>query len=133
MNLTETYINEKIQQFKAENLLDTNVISDGYHTFGELYEFRKQFNIILFNQWSKEKQHDVHKSFRHSDGEWCFEGEYFIVVAELPNGQISFHYELKDWDLFKIPEKVIPNEFDGHTPQDVLERLRQLTVEDNCN
>jgi len=127
MNRTvEEIFNGGISRYKKETQLDTDLISDGYHTFGELYEFRKTFNVLLFNQWSEEKKYDIHKSFRHSDGEWCFDGEYFIVVAELPTGQISFHYELKDWNLFKVPEKVIPNEFDGHTPQDVLERLKQL-------
>lgn len=101
--------------------------SDGYHTFNELYEFRKVFNAALFNEWGKEKKYEVHKSWKHQDGELCFGGGWFIVVAKLPSGQISNHYEAKDWELFKIPATetaVFP--FDGHTPQDVLERLRQL-------
>lgn len=114
--------------------IDTDLISDGYHTFGELYEFRKVYNAILFNEWFAHNKYSVHKSIRHSDGELCFGGGWFIVVAQLPTGQISNHYEMKDWDLFKCPEETTALfEFDGHTPQDVLERLRQLTVEDNCN
>ena len=27
-----------------------NEISDGYHTFDELYEFRKMYNSVLFNE-----------------------------------------------------------------------------------
>ena len=49
------------------------------------------------------------------------------MVAVLPTGQISNHYKAKDWDLFKIPEtdKAL-FEYDGHTPQDCLTRLKEL-------
>lgn len=102
--------------------------SDGYHTFNELYEFRKVFNAALFNEWAqKDDKYRPHKSLKHSDGELCFGGGWFIVVAVLPTGQISNHYELKDWDLFKIPEtETALFEFDGHTSEDVLNRLKSL-------
>jgi hypothetical protein len=32
----------------------------------------------------------------HSDGTQCFNGQWFIVVAQLPTGQISNHYNIKD-------------------------------------
>ena len=110
-------------------------ISDGYHTFNELYEFRKVYNAALFNEWADYNDKDemnvplynVHKSWKHYDGELCFGGGWFIVVAVLPTGQISNHYEAKDWDLFKIPEtEKALFEFDGHTPQDVIDRLKAL-------
>lgn len=121
--------------------LDSDKITDGYHTFGELYEFRKVYNAALFNEWAtpitfhtptedvilERPKYDVHKSWRHNDGQLCFGGGWFIVVAVLPSGQISNHYEAKDWDLFKIPEvEKAKYEFDGHTPNDVLERLKAL-------
>lgn len=107
--------------------LDSNAISDGYHTFGELYEFRKVYNAALFNEWASCKVHQVHKSWKHHDGELCFGGGWFIVVAILPTGQISNHYEAKDWDLFKCQEtETAMYEFDGHTPNDVLNRLKAL-------
>ena len=84
--------------------IDTGEISDGYHTFNDLYEFRKLYNALLFNEWAKNKTIEVYKSKRHFDGEECFDGGWFIVVAMLPTGQISNHYKLEDWDLFKIPE-----------------------------
>jgi hypothetical protein len=106
----------------------TEDTSDGYHTFKELYEFRKVYNATLFNEWDKAGKYFVHKSWKHKNDELCFGGGWFIVVALLPTGQISNHYEAKDWDLFKIPETPTAMfEFDGHTPQDVLERLINLT------
>lgn len=106
---------------------DIGKLSDGYHTFKELYDFRKTYNVALFNEWALSNKYGVHKSWKHNDGELCFGGGWFIVVAILPNGQISNHYESKDWDLFKIPEteKAIC-EFDGHTPQDVISRLMNI-------
>lgn len=101
--------------------------SDGYHTFNELYEFRKMFNAALFNEWASQKKYEVHKSWKHNDGELCFGGGWFIVVAVLPTGQISNHYEAKDWELFKVPSlDIAAFPFDGHTSSDVLERLKQL-------
>jgi hypothetical protein len=103
--------------------------SDGYHTFNELYEFRKAYNAALFNEWAAGGKCSVHKSWRHHDNELCFGGGWFIVVAVLPQGQISNHYEAKDWDLFAVPEvERVLFEFDGHTGADVVERLKTYTT-----
>ena len=123
-----------------------NELSDGYHTYDELYDFRKMYNAVLFNEWclnyynyikaenlgtnfgsKPNPKYNVHKSWRHNDGELCFGGGWFIVSAMLPTGLISNHYKSEDWDLFKVPEveKAI-YEYDGHTPQDTLTRLSNL-------
>ena len=118
-----------------------NELSDGYHTYDELYEFRKMYNATLFNEWAipitchtptedvilERPKYNVHKSWKHHDGEPCFGGGWFIVSAMLPTGLISNHYKAEDWDLFKVPEvEKALYEFDGHTPQDVLHRLKNL-------
>jgi hypothetical protein len=107
--------------------IEISSISDGYHTFNELYEFRKMYNAALFNEWYQAGKYYVHKSIRHHDGEKCFGGGWFIVVAVLPSGQISNHYKMCDWDLFRClaTEKAL-FEFDGHTNQDVLNRLKSI-------
>lgn len=129
---------EQVESETEKRVIEENKItentSDGYHTFKELYEFRKAYNIAFFNEvaeFHKSRtsiRYDIHKSKRHSDGQECFGGGWFIVVAELPTGQISNHYEMKDWDLFDIPEKERANTFDGHTPNDVLTRLINLSL-----
>lgn len=102
-------------------------VSDGYHTFSELYEFRKMYNALLFNEWARNDLHDVHKSLKHFDGDDCFGGGWFIVVADLPTGQISNHYKVDDWDLFDIPAAEKARlQYDGHTPDDVLKRMKAL-------
>ena len=142
---------KEIIEMLDEKEAEIGSFSDGYHTFNELYEFRKVYNATLFNEWAKqvvnmekewvkddngklktkvtkvEVKYDVHKSKKHFDGELCFGGGWFIVVAVLPTGQISNHYKMEDWDLFQIPEtETAKYEFDGHTPTDVLNRLKAL-------
>lgn len=109
-----------------EEMKVTGETSDGYHTFNELYEFRKLYNAALFNEWYSQGKYGVCKSKRHSDGEECFGGGWFIVVAQLPTGQISNHYELKDWDLFRCIAYGQAPAWDGHTEKDVVERLTSL-------
>lgn len=102
--------------------------SDGFHTFKELYEYRLLYNAGMFNSIKDDRGVEVFKSKKHNDGEDCFGGGWFIVMANLPTGQISNHYELKDWDLFQIPEYVVADKWDGHTPQDVADRLRKFLL-----
>lgn len=122
--------------YKAETAITENT-SDGYHTFKTLYEIRKAYNVALFNDWATQDalsdwkivpKYRVHKSRKHYDGEFPFgQDNWFIVCAELPSGQISNHYPIEDWDLFRIPETtkaLFP--FDGHTTDDVIHRL--LTI-----
>ncbi len=107
--------------------LDLGELSDGYHTFNELYELIKLYNAVLFNEWASRGKFDVYKSRKNYDGEECFGGGWFIVVAMLPTGQISNHYKLEDWDLFYVPEyRKAKYPFDKHTSQDVLNRLKKL-------
>ena len=107
---------------------DMGEVSDGYHTFNELYEYRMLYNAALFNEFAKQGLYDVHKSRKHSDGEYPFgDSNWFIVMAELPTGQISNHYEMKDWDKFQIPEKELANKWDEHSPRDVADRLTRFT------
>ena len=101
---------------------DMGEVSDGYHTFNELYYYRMLYNAAFFNLLPKGW---VHKSKRHHTGEECFGGGWFIVMANLPTGQVSNHYELKDWDLFKVPEKEFADEWDGHTHQEAAERIKK--------
>lgn len=138
-------INWVIKLLRNKSWFKDELISDGYHSFDELYQFRLQYQAALFNVWAKldkdllddgiiesafdEVGYDVHKSWKHNDGEYCFgkPNKWFIVVAILPSGQITNHYKAKDWDLFQIPStEKAKYKFDGHTPSDCLHRLRIL-------
>lgn len=96
---------------------------DEHHTMDELYEYRMLYNAHAAHGWLAAGI-SVVKSWRHSDGEECFGGGWFIVVATLPTGQVSNHYAAEHWDLFDVPAADLPPEYDGHTPQDAAARLR---------
>lgn len=117
---------------------DWSDVTDGYHTFGELYHYRALYNAAWLNELYDSlldnrdhgyihshhlKAWDIHRSWKHSDGKDCFGGGWFIVMVDLPTGQVSNHYEAEYWDLFKIPEKKRASKWDGHTPEEAAERL----------
>jgi len=117
--------NEKDERMCALNV--TKKLNEQQDLIEELYDFRLTYNALLFNEWAENQKYEVYKSRRHDDGELCFDGEYFIVVAQLPTGQVTNHYHRKYWDMFKINEYEKVNEdFDGHTSSDVIERLQRV-------
>lgn len=105
---------------------DIGDFSDGYHSFNELYDFRLQYNAAMANLLYSTKQFTVYKSRKHSDGELCFGGSWFVVYIITPFGQISNHYHMENWDYFDIPERELAEEWDGHNPEDVLYRLKKF-------
>ena len=98
---------------------DTSKVSDGSHTFGELYEHRTALFLCLClllptRSW---------KTRFHSDG-GSIDG-YFLAGMTLPGGnQVTYHILEEKWDDFKeVRELERAPEFDGHDSFDVLERL----------
>jgi hypothetical protein len=104
---------------------DPSQISDGFHTFAELYEHRHALTLSLM----KAKPEMFWFSRRHNDGELCFGvGDWFIVGAELPTvGSISYHLPMALWESAQRSGATmlkIGRPWDGHTPEDVVERLK---------
>ena len=108
--------------FEAAGIqINVGEISDGFHTFNSLYHQRLILFAVLCNTFV-----DISwKSKKHSDGKVPFGGGWFIVGIDTPEGQYTYHYELKDWDLFKCKELEKAPVWDGHTDKDV-ERLLSL-------
>ena len=104
---------------------DEGDLSDGNHTFNDLYWQRCILFAALVNLFPKLSW----KTKRHEDGKPCHDGKNFLVCIETPKGPYSYHYPLKDWDLFKCKEIEKAEKFDGHTDKDV-ERLLSLLPED---
>ena len=97
---------------------DVEKISDGYHTFADLYEQR----LILSAALAKNNPH-AWKSKRHEDGSVPFGGGWFIMGFDTDEGCYTYHYELKDWDLFQCEELDKGKSWDGHTSKDVRRLL----------
>lgn len=94
-------------------------ISDGYHTFNDLYYQRLILFAALVNTF-----HELSwKTKRHNDGKECFGGGWFLVGINTPEGPYTYHYEMKDWDLFKCKEIDKSPKWDGHTDKDVTRLL----------
>lgn len=104
---------------------DEGDLSDGNHTFNDLYWQRCILFAALVNLFPKLSW----KTKKHEDGKPCHDGKNFLVCIETPKGPYSYHYPLKDWDLFKCKEIEKAEHFDGHTDKDV-ERLLSLLPED---
>lgn len=105
---------------------DKGEISDGYHTFNQLYHQR----AILFATIVNQNMDIAWKSYKHSDGKYCFDsnGEWFIVGIDTPEGSYTYHYSKEYWDYFKCKELDCGKEWDGHTEEDVT-RLLSLKQE----
>lgn len=103
----------------VENIGD---LSDGFHTFNELYEQR----MILFAVLVKAYKDKAWKSYRHEDGEYCFGGGWFIVGIDTPEGSYTYHYENKYWGMFDCVDLPRAKHWDGHTEADAETRLMSL-------
>lgn len=111
--------------FEMQELCDDKgEISDGYHTFNQLYHQR----AVLFAAIVNQNQAKAWKSFKHEDGQYCFDsnGEWFIVGVDTPQGNYTYHYSKEYWDMFHCQELERGKHWDGHTEEDVV---RLLTLE----
>lgn len=89
-------------------------ISDGYHTFGELYYHR----MFLFLTVMRAYENRAWRSKLHHDG--TMYDDMFIVGVKTPLGQYTYHYEMKYWNEFSdIDELERAPEWDGHQPDDI--------------
>ena len=99
-------------------------LSDGYHTFNELYHHR----AILFSVICNSMPDKAWKSKLHDTGD-MFDG-MFIVGIETPEGQATYHYDIEPyWDMFKVKELEKAPKWDGHTPQEAIERISKLSAD----
>lgn len=105
--------------------------SDGYHTFDELYDHRIELFIALCKQvrlWNESDPKEVWRSrSHHAGGEPMYDGWFVMGIEKKHGSQISYHLPLSRWDETDFAE-TLDNapEWDGHTPQDVINRLKKL-------
>lgn len=117
----QEYIQDYILRFKGTQI-NTKEISDGYHTFGDLYHHRAVLFAVICNTY-KDK---AWKSKLHDDGT-MFDG-MFIVGVETPEGHYTYHYNMPYWDMYNVKELANAPKWDGHKPEDIT-RLLTLGVD----
>lgn len=97
-------------------------LSDGYHTFNELYHHRAVLFALICNQ----NQDRAWKSLLHSNPEDKMFDGMFIVGIDTPFGQVTYHYDIDPyWNVFNVKELERAPEWDGHTPQEAIDRLQK--------
>lgn len=115
---------------------DAGQISDGHHTFDDLYARRHALLIGWMNtlMMFKPAFEDIAKrmggaadglpwkSRLHADGTSI--AGWFIAGMEIGDAPITYHLPLSEWGLLHAEELERAPEWDGHTSADVLERLR---------
>lgn len=127
-DMIKNTVNRKIGEFNkfiADNRkkgidFSAGNVTDGYHTFNELYFHR----MTLFSIICATFKEYAWKSRKHHDGT-MFDG-MFIVGITTPKGQYSYHYDNKYWFNFDVKELENAPEWDGHKPEDVTRLLSLL-------
>lgn len=109
---------------KVAHIDDISDLSDGYHTFRQLYHQR----MMLFAALVRQNRDRAWKSLRHEDGELCFGGGWFIVGIDTVEGSYTYHFEDNYFNLFDCVELERGKHWDGYTEKDVT---RLLSLEPN--
>ncbi len=100
--------------------IDNGQVSDGFHTFDELYAHRSVLLICLMHAHPE-------LSWRTTSSE--HEG-FFYAGMLLPTGQISYHLRDRYSPLLDgIKTLSEPPEWDGHTSDNVLERFQSWILQ----
>lgn len=105
-------LNDTIKEMENIGMI-TDDISDGSHTFRELYNHR----MILFAIVCESYKGFSWKSLKHSDGTMF--ADYFIVGLDTPKGQFTYHYNTEYWDYFDVEYVEYAPEWDGHNSDDI--------------
>ncbi len=101
---------------------ETEDVSDGYHSFKELYKHRNMLWLCIINA-------NLESSFKTKldDKGNCYPG-YFIAGLNTDAGQITYHLPNKLWDRCLAETLPSNSDYDGHSSSDVLNRLEQFAV-----
>lgn len=119
VNVDESEVLELAELISPEPV--TGSTSDGYHTFDELYHHR----AVLFSVIVATFPGRSWKSLHHHDGT-MYDG-MFIVGIDTPAGPATYHYDVEPyWDMFPCEVLDRAPEWDGHTPDDAIERIGTL-------
>ena len=123
--MTDTEIKRRKAICEAAHVDEIDDVSDGFHTFRQLYYQR----MMLFAAIVKQNKDKAWKSLRHEDGELCFGGGWFIVGIDTLEGSYTYHYEDCFFSLFDCEELERSKHWDGHTEKDVTRLLSLPSAE----
>jgi len=103
---------------QIEGLEEKGLVSDGYHSFDELYFHRMLLFAVICNSYRDK----AWRSKLHDDG--TMYDNYFIVGITTPEGDYTYHYHEQYWEHFNgISELERAPKWDGHRPKDITRLL----------
>jgi hypothetical protein len=127
-------IQEQINEAKEHNQ-NIGELSDGYHTFNELYEHRITLYIALCKNLAGRENipmagpfdsYPVWRTKAHSDGS-VWDGWFMLGINYHAGEQITYHLPMTKWrECYFADELIKAPEWDGHTAEDVLKRLKEI-------
>ena len=107
---------------------DVGEVSDGSHTFNELYQHRHHLFIALIRNLP-----DISWRARKNDDGSSYDG-WFIAGIHLPTGDISYHMPDDKWkclDGVGIVTTECAPVWDLHESKDVVDRLEEYAIYHN--
>lgn len=110
-----TFVDEKKSAIYIAG--DVGEVSDGYHTFKELYDHRCALFCSLMVaypglSWKAKMPEEVAES-----------ANWFLAGMHLPSGDISYHLPMKMWSFLQVKKLERSPPWDGYTSKDVVRRL----------
>jgi hypothetical protein len=95
--------------------VDVGNVSDGFHTFNELYAHRNALFLLLCKLLPMNTLF-VWRSKHHSDGSG-YAGWFLLGMGKEQGTQITYHLPESQWQLCDFAETLDKApEWDGHTP-----------------
>jgi hypothetical protein len=103
-------------------------LSDGSNTYNELYQHRIELFLVVCRKVKMEAiLNPVWVTIQYSDGKPVQEGWAILGLYKKAGKQITYNVPIEI--LKRVPYAAVLEkapDYDGHTPQDVIERLQKL-------
>lgn len=123
-------VQDVINEGKESGTIDVGKLSDGYHSFDDLYRHRHALFIALCKQieydFTQPSHNHVWRSKKHSDG-GSLDGFFIMGIGDTPKKMVTYHIPVEYWKETEFANTLeAAPAWDGHTPEDVLKRLTAL-------
>ena len=108
---------------------DIKDMSDGHHTFRELYEHRYTLFIALCKALAQSKTKFIWRSKMHSDGS-MLRDSFVLGINKEFGEQITYHLPMRIWEATSFAETLAyAPQYDGHNSETVLTRIKKLIAD----
>lgn len=123
----------KVNEAIRKGIIDSAYITDGYHTFSELYQHRAILFIALCKEISNNAEYQtgqksfIWKTTKYSDGKDLEKGWFLMGIGANSGEQITYHLPMSYWSKTSFVNIIGQAPiFDKHTSDDVVKRILDL-------